>query len=155
VHFRQADSRRGACAVPDPEIQSADPRARRLLAWTVVIGMGAGAIAYALLQTWLADVVQLPPATARQKLLSALFWLIGIGAFSLAALGGYVWRVGAGIRAARRFPPPGSRVIRDTPVLLDAPAVHRGRAIQAAGVALVLCAIGLGTVLWRSLPGII
>lgn len=138
----------------ESKLQRADPGARRVLAWTLVMGMGAGAIAYALLQAWLADVMQLPPATARQKLLSLLFWVLSVGAVSLVGLGAYIWRVGARIRAARRFPPPGSRVIRDTPIRLDAAAVRRGKAIQAAGAALVLCASGLGAISWRLLSAI-
>ena len=45
----------------------------------------------------------------------------------LVAFAVYLWSLGAKVLRARQFPPPGYRVIRDTPVIGGQAAVLRGR----------------------------
>lgn len=133
------------------EIQRADSRARVLLGLAVAAAISVGAFAHVLVQDWLADVMLLPSPIAVQKLLTALAWSVAFGSVALVALGIYVWRLGARICVAGRFPPPGTRVIRDTVVLFGAAAIRRGKLIQGAGAVLTLCAIGLAIFYWHSL----
>lgn len=64
-------------------------------------------------------------------------------------LSAYLWRLGARIVHSGVFPPPGMRVVRDTPVLLGRAAVRRGRLLKVLGLLAGAAGIGLVIVLWR------
>jgi hypothetical protein len=115
-------------------IQKADPAARaRLLRWLVPFaGVGlllAGAL------TLSADrlVAQAP----LQFVLGLLGLLLLIGIVMLWPLR-TLWRTGQSAMKARRFPPPGEPVVRDTPIRRGEEAVLSGRILQNLAVALAL-----------------
>ncbi len=141
------------------EIQRADPGRRRgvLLTATVCIVVGA-ILGAAFLQyqqefsAWLADT---PPKSAERfaLVLGAIALLTSLPLLGMAL---YFWMLGSRVVRARRYPPPGTPVVRDTPVLLERGAILRGRLLQACATVFVAAASGmLGALwwLWSLLPG--
>ncbi len=133
-----------------PDIEKADPKARRraiaIVAGAVLIG---GVTVYLLeknrprLAAWFEERVE--------------FWLahpevIAFGCFVLMlpviGVAIYLWRFGATVVAAKRFPPPGIRVVRDTVILLDARAIYRGRLMQVLSVLLLVSSVSFPVVVW-------
>lgn len=129
------------------EVQKADPTLRRRAILVAVFGAAIGALLIAgfghfrgSLHEWL---VSDPAETAfRAKLVicAAAFLL----AAPLIAFAVYLWLLGVRVVRAQQFPPPGLRVVRDTPVVAGHGAVTRGQAMQVVAVCLgagaaVLC----------------
>jgi hypothetical protein len=131
------------------EIQRADPRLRRIAGLLFVALVLACAVALLALQSWLSGVAQAARSTAQVQLLAAFGSLVGISCLALLVLAIYLWRIAARVLAAQQFPPPGMRVVRDTPVLRGAAALRRGRIIQGIGGLLVLCSLALAVAAWR------
>jgi hypothetical protein len=119
------------------EIQPADPAARR----RVLIAAGAIAVAgwaaFFALQEWLAGLQGLDPLHARRALEKAMIWGSWAATLPVAALAGWLWLTGVRVCRAERFPAPGSKVVRDTPVL-------HGEAARLRGIALRVLAAFLG-----------
>ena len=59
-----------------------------------------------------------------------------------------MWTVGHAAAQAKRFPPPGKAVVRDTQVLTGAPAVRRARLMQWLSVAVGVLSLALPIALW-------
>lgn len=131
------------------EIQRADLRFRRLAAVSLVVLTAVGAVGLWALQGWLAGVARMAPSAAQPRLLAVFVWLIGSACAVLLALGVYLWRTGARVLRAARFPPPGMRVVRDTVVQRGAAAQRRARILQGVGVALVICCLALAAATWQ------
>ena len=127
------------------EVRKADPGARRRAILVVVFGAALGALLILGLEElreplhdWVrSDRAETAPRARLVLLLSAA--LLAVPAIVAAV---YLWRLGARVLRTRQFPPPGFRVIRDTPVFEGDAAATRGYAIQA----LALC-LGLGAAL--------
>lgn len=117
---------------PEGEIQKADPATRaRLLSWFVPLAV-LGLLLAAGLTALTERLVAIAPLQLVYGLL-ALLILIGIAMlWPLRAM----WLAGRAVIAARRFPPPGEPVLRDTRVRRGQEAVLRGRILQAFAVAL-------------------
>lgn len=131
------------------EIQQADPKARRraVYAFVCCAVIGVGVILAFLngrptLEAW---VIQ--DAAKRAFRLRLVLGALGVLiAVPLAGLAVYLWRFGSLVMHAKRFPPPGVAVIRDTPILRDRAAQRRGLLLRmlaaflavAVGVVLVL-----------------
>lgn len=131
------------------EMQHADPRLRRLAVFSCTALFVVGSLALWAFQSWLAVVAQAEPSVAQRQLLTAFAFLMGATLVMLLALSVFLWRVGARVRAAAQYPPPGMRVLRDTAVLRGVAAHQRAAVIQGIAVALVLCSVGLVGVTWR------
>jgi hypothetical protein len=132
-----------------PPIQPADPALRKLAIVALLLAMVLGAIAMLVFRHGLVEVRQQPPAVAQAWLLSSFAWVSGSACALLSALGVYLWRVGARIRAVGRFPLPGARLLRDTPILHDAAALRRGKVCQGIAAVLLSCALALAIASWR------
>jgi hypothetical protein len=134
------------------EVQRADPRLRRrALAALAVIAVG-GAVALVLLQGVLADLRQLRGndfARARDALAALFLYSIAGSALLTTSVCVYLWRMANRIRDTLQFPPPGTRVIRDTIVLRGEQAARRGRLLQWLACLLVISVIGLLAAAWR------
>ncbi|MBN1908147.1 MAG: hypothetical protein JW818_00275 [Pirellulales bacterium] len=74
-------------------------------------------------------------------LLHLVAWFVGLGQTSIAL---WLWRLGYRTRRAGQFPPPGSRVTRDTVVRTGRAALRRAN--LAIALAVVFLLLGLGTV---------
>lgn len=132
-----------------PEIQPADPRLRRRAIATVLATIAVAMIAYLMLAQRIDQLSSLPPAQARATLAHILGWSTLAVSILVATLGAYVWQLGKKIRHARRFPPPGTGVIRDTVVLTGEQARQRGRIAQFLGATLVVLSFALVLTMWR------
>ena len=67
----------------------------------------------------------------------------------LVAFAVYLWSLGAKVLRVRQFPPPGYRVIRDTPVISGQAAELRGRALKVLAVRLGVASVLLWLLLGR------
>ena len=133
-------------------MRAADPAARRHALLFVVAGTVVGVALIAGIEhyrVWLRDwLLAEPGATALRikvvfRLFAALVWapLLGFAA--------YLWSLGVKVLRAKEFPPPGYRVIRDTPVITGAAAVSRGRRIKTLALGCAIASALLGILLWR------
>ena len=129
------------------EIRRADPVARRRLVLIVACEVVLGALLILALE-YSRTIVRDPAELARRLWLvfSLLAVLLVASPIAFAV---YLWSVGTRILRAGEFPPPGVRVIRDTPILSGAAAVARGRGFKALAAALAVAAAILGIFLWR------
>lgn len=119
------------------EIQRADPHARRrALALGVGAVLAAGAIIIALpgwLEGW-TDTLLTRPAAERVRV-ARLLAVAAAGSIGgpVMLLGVYFWRAGGRVLRAGRWPPPGTTVISDTPVLRGDDATGQGRRLRRSG----------------------
>lgn len=126
-------------------IQAADPAARARALWLIfgfVAVVGALALASVLFEERFvpsARAIAMDLAATPQLLFFALFAM----ALPLIGISVYIFFQGRRIVAAQRTPYPGQKVIRDTPVIRGAPAVQRGRAVQAIAVLMGLFSLVL------------
>jgi len=67
----------------------------------------------------------------------------------LIAFAVYLWFFGGRVVRAQRFPLPGQRVIRDTPILEGQAATARGCGLKVVAVLLCVAAIVLCSMFWR------
>lgn len=127
-------------------MHKADPGKRRM---TVVIVMlcalaGAGLIA---VYPGFVDWAMHDMATSQTRLpwvIASLF----VFAVPLLVAARALWHTGQHAAAAARFPPPDSKVIRDTPVLRGTPAIRRGRLLQWFAVATSVAVLAVPLVVW-------
>lgn len=137
------------------EIQQADPKARQravcifgccaVVGVVVILAFLSGRPS---LEAW---VIQ-DPAQMGFRLRLVIGTLGFLIAVPLAGLAVYIWRFGSLVRRAKRFPPPGVAVIRDTPILWDRAAQKRGLLLQLLAAFLTV-AIGVVLVLLWMLAG--
>lgn len=127
------------------EIQKADPHARRQTRWLALVGMVVGMVLLWLLTRYRESLRVLVVEHSDTLIDNPL--LVGLGMLVLMSpvlgCGVYCWVLGRRIVKARRFPPPGMAVGRDTPVVRDGAAVARGRLVQAAGGVLVMAGLAV------------
>jgi len=132
-----------------PEIQPADPATRR----RALIAAGAIAVAgwaaFFALQEWLARLPGTDPGHMRESLERALVWGSWAAMLPVAVLAGWLWVYGARVGRAGRFPAPGAKVIRDTPVLLGDAARLRGMALKVLAAFLGLLSAGTLIAVYR------
>lgn len=82
------------------------------------------------------------PAEAAHRARLVMYWSALVLSAPLIGFAVYLWLLGARVLRAQQYPPPGFRVIRDTPVVGGPAAVTRGQVIQI----LALC-LGVGAAL--------
>jgi hypothetical protein len=131
------------------DVQRGDPKLRAVALVVVVTALVAGVALLAGMQHWFAQLKHLPAAAAQTQLLSAFAWAFATVCASILWLAASLWRSGTRVCRAAQWPLPGSRVIRDTPILRGSTAARRGRLMQGAGVALLVCAVCIAVVAWR------
>jgi hypothetical protein len=130
-----------------PEVRKADPTLRRRAVLAVALGAVVGALLIAAFDRYagpLRDWISSQPSGAPGRGMLALL----LGAMLLAApllvFAARLWSIGASVLRAGEFPPPGHRVIRDTPVVEGRAAVLRGRVFLALAIVLVV----ISALLW-------
>ena len=134
------------------EIERATPQTKASLVKFVVTAVVLGAVllvamssAGPLLHGWVAPGGKPDPDRVR-IIMAAGELLLAAPAIGIAI---YLWRLASLVTRSRRFPPPGTSVVRDTPVLEGNAALTRARLLKTlAGVILAIATV-MGVVLWR------
>lgn len=134
------------------EVRRADPAARWTAALVLVAGTCVGTLLLVAftryrtpLSAWVpADPGSLPPRVKLALLLPAALLLA-----PLLALAAYLWVLGGKVVRAREFPPPGLRVIRDTPIVTGERAVSRGHLLKVLALGCCIACAVLAVLLWR------
>ncbi|MGJ0514962.1 MAG: hypothetical protein ACR65O_04325 [Methylomicrobium sp.] len=134
------------------EMRKADPKARRQALRLVLAGGivgGVSIIGVANLLDPLQEALLSEPNELKRRLRIGFILMAAVSALPLGGFAMYLWRLGARVCLAGEYPPPGCRLIRDTPLLRGNAGLLRARALKTAALAL-LAAIGLLCLLfWR------
>ena len=133
------------------EIQKADPAARRQAVLLIIFGTALGALLIAAFEhfrepfhEWLLSEPAESASRAKLAIRVSVFVLtVPVIVFAI-----YLWRLGARVLRVQQFPPPGFRVIRDTPVVEGHGATTRGYVIQILAVCLGIGAALLWMFFW-------
>ena len=134
------------------EMQRADPAARRRAMLCLVVGAIVGALLIVGFERYrlpLRDWILSEPEQLAHRL--RCLWLLCAVLLSapLLSFAAYLWSLGRRVVRACQYPPPGQRVIRDTPILHGQPAVSRGRGCKLLAVCLGGACVLLWFLLWR------
>ena len=134
------------------EIRRADPTARRHAVWLLILGALVGSLfiaGFERYRTPLRDWLVSDPRAATHRVRLALVLSAALLTAPIVAFAVYFWRFGDTILRARQFPPPGHRVIRDTPVLDGPAAMRRGHAFKILALGLAVAFAVLWLLLWQ------
>ena len=113
------------------EVRRADPAARRQAVVLVVLGAVVGALlilGFERYRTPLRDWLLSEPGELGYRVRLVFFLSAAVLSAPLVAFAVYLWSLGAKVLRARQFPPPGYRVIRDTPSSVGKPQYCEGAA---------------------------
>jgi len=134
------------------DVRKADPAVRRRAILFLLVGTCVGALLIAGFERYhipLRDWILAEPGASAQRVKLALLLLAALLLAPLLVFAAYVWSLGERVLRAREFPPPGLRVIRDTPVIRGERAVSRGRLLKLLALGSGIASVGLGLLLWR------
>lgn len=139
------------------EVQKADPDARKRALLLTGIAIGMGVVMFALRHFADATVTGwfrvLGERIAHNPSLgAAVMWL---SMLPLVVFAVYTFRFGSRVVRARRMPPPGHKVVKDTLVHLEQAAVLRGRLAQVLASALLVLSIIIPAFFWYTLEHIL
>jgi len=133
------------------EVQKADPETRRKAILVFIFAAALGGLLISgfdhIREPFRAWLVSDPADTARRArlALSVSILVLSVPGIVFAI---FLWLFGAKVLRAQQFPPPGFRVVRDTPVVRGPAAVTRGHAIQVLAVCLGMGAGILCLFMW-------
>lgn len=133
-------------------VQKADPAARRQAVLLVVVGALVGALFLVGFERYRAALLDWFLSYPKQLAYRLRFFFILAavsGSAPLFALAVYLWSLGGKVMRAQRFPPPGHRVYRDTPILEGHAAIARGRGFKRFAVFLGVASALLWCAFWR------
>jgi hypothetical protein len=136
----------------DDRICRADPTARRQALLLLVLGAIAGTLLLVGFERYwipLHDWLLSEPGKFRLRVNLVLLVSAVLLSVPLLAFTAYLWSFGAAVLRAKQFPPPGYRVIRDTPVIDGRAAISRGRGLKMLALCLGVVAAVLWLLLWR------
>ena len=134
------------------EIVPADKTQRRLVLLVAVVAIAAAVVLIGVLKRQV-DVLREAPddelwqAAEKTLRLTALF--SGVGTAGFAGMGFWFWWLGRKIIRAGRYPPPGMKVVRDTPVRTGAAAARLAIAAQITGLLLAVAGTAATWYLYR------
>jgi hypothetical protein len=130
-----------------PDVVPADPALRRRALFVAVGAIVPGGFLAWKLERWLLASAPGDPGAARM----ALWLATGVASALTFAAAVYVAWIALRILRARRFPPPGMRVMRDTPVRIGGAARVLGWAGLACAAVILAAAAVLPLLLARIL----
>src|SRR5687768_7891140 len=113
------------------ELQRADPAARRSALTILVVGAVAGVALIAIAGAVRPDVEAWLKADLRGRsriVLGVMALMLLAPLFGMTA---YLWRLGGRVIRTGRFPPPGMRLVRDTPLVTGGAATRAGRVLRS------------------------
>ena|SRR5215472_4888821 len=134
------------------EVRRAEPTARWMAALILVAGTCIGAlllVAFTRYRTPLSVWVLADPGSSAQRVKLVLLLPAALLLAPFLALAAYLWVLGGKVVRAREFPPPGLRVIRDTPIVTGERAVSRGRRLKVLALGCCIACAVLAVLLWR------
>jgi hypothetical protein len=134
------------------EIRKADPAARRQALLFVILGALVGSlliVGYERYSMPFRDWLLSEPGDLSHRLRLGFFLAAAFLSVPLLVFAVYLWSLGVKALRAREFPPPGYRVIRDTPVIGGHAAVLRGRGLKIVALCLGVASVLLWLLLWR------
>ena len=111
------------------DVQRADSAARRKAITIVIISAIVGSLLIVVFETYRAQLYEWllsDHEKSAHRLRILIILTAGFGATTLFAFSVYLWSFGCKVSNYQRFPLPGQRVIRDTPILEGQAALMRG-----------------------------
>src|SRR5574341_1091413 len=121
------------------KIRKADPAARRQALLFVILGALVGSLLIVGFERYsmpFRDWLLSEPGDLSHRLRLGFFLAAAFLSAPLLVFAVYLWLLGVKALRAREFPPPGYRVIRDTPVIGGHAAVLRGRGLKIVALCL-------------------
>lgn len=128
------------------EIQKADPVERRKLILVCFTAALAGAVLL-----YACDMLFSRAAGDTETAIHRVYILVGalyVPALAIIVLCKKIWETGRDTIGARRYPPPGMKVIRDTVVVTGAEAKRRGNLLQLFSIVFGALSLVIPIVLW-------
>jgi MFS family permease len=132
------------------EMLRADPAARRKAIFLAMLLIAAGAALAGFLQSFTGKLGLLAETDPQRALEQGSLLLLALSAALVGvtlALAAWLYRQGSRIERAGRYPPPGARVIRDTPVVSGPGAAARGRLARWLAIGLGVVSVVVGALL--------
>jgi hypothetical protein len=124
---------------------------RRLAVLLVILGTAVGALLILGLERYrtpLRDWLLSEPGDQARRVRLVFSVTATVLSAPLVAFAVYLWSLGAKVVRAGAFPPPGYRVVRDTPVITGRAAVGRGRGLKALALCLGVASALMWLLLW-------
>jgi hypothetical protein len=134
------------------DIRKADAAFRRLAIGVLVTGTCAAALLILVVERYrgaLAEWVRADAGRSAQRIELVLAGFAVLLAAPLVVMAMYLSSLGRRTVLTGEFPPPGFRVIRDTPIARGPAALSRGRSLQGIAVFLSAASVLIGVLLWR------
>ena len=132
-------------------VQKADPALRRKAMLIVVSGIVVGTLLIIVFERFQGPFLEWllsEPENLEYRLGLFCFFSAVFGSAPLFAFAVYMWSFGDRVMHARRFPLPGHRVVRDTPILEAQAAIERGRVFKIMAISLGLAGVILCYAFW-------
>ena len=132
------------------KIQPADPGARRKSLWLLCVGTIIGTCVILAIEFFREDIQQWFQRNFEYLLENSIIVFFFSLVLMVPILVGEIYLLLLGNRTvrAKRFPPPGYAVVRDTPILEGARGLRRGRIMQALSLLLLISTAAIPFVLW-------
>jgi hypothetical protein len=137
----------------DPKVETPDEGEKVRAVLLVALVLALGALAFVLVDRYLDGIGtrlhrEEPERVAHQ--LAATLRLVAAGlALLVLIMAGWLFRFARKISKSGRFPPPGSRVIYDTPVITGAAARHKAYIGYTLSAILFFAGVVATVLLWR------
>jgi hypothetical protein len=134
------------------DVRRADAAFQRFAIAVLVVGTCVGVVLIGIADRYrgvLADWVRADAGQSTQRigLIFGVFAVLLVA--PLVAMAAYLSSLGRRTVLSGEYPPPGSRVIRDTPIARGSEAFSRGRVLQGVAVFPCAAAVVIGLLLWR------
>ena len=134
------------------DVRRAHPAARRHGVLLLLVAALVGAlltVAYERYRIPLRDWILAAPRETAQRIQLIPLAVGALLLVPLLAFAAYLWSLSAKVLRAREFPPPGHRVIRDTPAVVGEAALARARQLKVPALGCGIACAMVGFLLWR------
>jgi len=133
-------------------LQRADAGARRQAVMFVVVGALAGLLLMVAVERYrlpLQDWLLSDPAQFARRIVLLAHLAAALLTAPLLGFAFYLWSFGVQVMRMQRYPPPGCRVIRDTPILQGPAAQTHGHRLKMLAVGLGIAGVAFWAMCWR------
>ena len=134
------------------DVRRSDVSFQRLVFLLLVAGTAAAALLLGAFDRYRDTLVEWVTADAgrsarRIELIFAAFAVLLLA--PIVAIAAYLSSLGRRAARAQEYPPPGFRVLRDTPIIRGHEALSKGRSLQGIAVFLSAAAVLIGLLFWK------